>query len=106
MNRHTPGPWHVEPKQADHGGTLVIVNEDSSLIIAEIPPLNIEDEPDMDDAERSPEDEANARLIAAVPELLDALRDLVRRADTSELADGSSLDTAWATGLLIRIEGA
>ena len=46
----------------------------------------------------------NVRVIEAAPELLDALRDLVERADTTALADGSSLDTAWAHALLARFD--
>lgn len=38
-------------------------------------------------------------------ELLQALKDLVHRVDTTELADGSSLDTAWAHAVLRKFEG-
>jgi len=72
---HTPGPWHVEPKVSDHGASLVICSEALEAdILAVIPPLNDADEPDFETAERGPHDEANARLMAAAPEMEEALR--------------------------------
>ena len=56
---HTPGPWHVD----DEHGSLVIRN---GGLVADIGPAN---------------KEANAKLIAASPRLLDALRDLIQWAD-------------------------
>lgn len=59
--KHTPGPWHVGRKQ-NHGGTTSaerIVSEDGEAICAE---LSWHDD-----------GEANARLIAAAPELLEML---------------------------------
>jgi hypothetical protein len=56
-------------------------------------------------AEVPDDDLTHAQLIAAAPDLLAALTDLVARADTTELADGSSLDTAHASAILARIRG-
>jgi hypothetical protein len=61
---HSPEPWHVEPLQADHGGSIAICNRQQG-ILAVIPPLNEDDEPDEAAAQRDPCDEANARLIVA-----------------------------------------
>lgn len=63
--KHTPGPWEVQPDQRSQGEALAIVGG-SSLIIARTPKATL-------DMHRRV-DEANARLIAAAPELLEALR--------------------------------
>lgn len=64
MAEHTPGPWTVE---RDGQGNIVIgapkPNDDARYLwIAEVTPSN------------NGEHEANARLIAAAPEMLEALR--------------------------------
>ena len=68
---HTPGPWHVEPLQWDHGASIAIVA--NGQIICTIAPENEEDDVTMETAIRGPRDEANACLIAVAPEMLDAL---------------------------------
>lgn len=60
--KHTPGPWHVEPLQADEGKSLAITSKESG-IIAII-------EPDDMGVFTKGTDKANASLIAAAPELL------------------------------------
>jgi hypothetical protein len=55
--------------------------------------------------ERAQEAVANARLIAAAPELLNALRRLADRVEQIELPDGSTPDTLEARALLARVEG-
>lgn len=66
--KHTPGPWHVDPKAPEesffedvnilrHDGLAVAVCVHNGDIVP-------------------PEPEANARLIAAAPDLLEALREL------------------------------
>ena len=58
MSQHTPGPWTSQGKQTKHGEGLTVTSQDGISIIAEIPgglPFN--------------EIEANARLIAAAPEM-------------------------------------
>jgi hypothetical protein len=89
---HSPEPWHIEPLQADNGGSVAICNKQQG-ILAVIPPLNEDDEPDAATAQRDPCDEANARRIVAavnacegigtqaleqgvVSELVEALEDL------------------------------
>jgi len=72
--KHTAGPWTLEPdykgylkgtidvSSKDHGGLATVVwvmSNDASI------------------GEKSPECEANARLIAAAPELLEALQQLL-----------------------------
>jgi hypothetical protein len=83
---HTPGPWKVQPLQYDQGGTIAICSTPGCGIIATIPPMNEDDEPTAETAQRDPCDEANARLIAAAPELLEALEaseDLLRDIGTA-----------------------
>ena len=68
MSKHTPGPWsldtenvgdylrgHVSVDAPDHGALALVVWK-------------------MEDDDQSPVCEANARLIAAAPDLLEALR--------------------------------
>ena len=62
---HTSGPWHIN-RDEEHLGVLRI--EDKSEILAYI---------DQGTADLDAEDEANARLIAASPMLLEALKVLL-----------------------------
>jgi hypothetical protein len=86
---HTPGPWHVEPLQWDHGASIAIVAK--GQIIATISPENEDDEPNMHTAKRGPHDEANARLIAAAPALLGAALIVVARWTHGDLAEAVRL---------------
>ena len=66
--KHTPGPWAVD--ENDHQW---ITADCDGLIVAEIP------YGEGEETDRHHEiNDANARLIAAAPELLEALRDMVR----------------------------
>lgn len=66
----TPGPWYIEP------GTLTILSEVAgNATICEV--MEADDFPCVEEgteADVQAECEANARLIAAAPEMLDALR--------------------------------
>ena len=62
--KHTPGPWSIDP---DDGGPWYCVREPGGGWIAQVP------EPDS----------ADARLVAAAPEMLEALRAIVYRPRTS-----------------------
>lgn len=59
-NKHTPGPWHVVPEN------LSVRDEGSQFVAA---CLSME-------PGQTEQDVANARLISAAPELLEALRKL------------------------------
>lgn len=61
--KHTPGPWIIR-----HGGSGFVGTEDRTVAIA------YGDDPDCHADERM---QANARLIAAAPELLEALEEAV-----------------------------
>lgn len=65
--KHTPGPWKAY-RFSDKGGVAriaIVGAQPSSLIVAKT-------------CAAEGEDEANARLIAAAPELLEALRGLLQ----------------------------
>ena len=62
--KHTPGPWYVE-----QDGDAWKINSDECGIALVHDPIAIE-------LDRADEIEANARLIAAAPELLEALDEL------------------------------
>lgn len=55
--KHTPGPWFVD-RLSEHG--YLLVKPVGGQVVAQIDPVE--------------EEEANARLIAAAPDLLDALK--------------------------------
>ncbi len=65
MSTHTPGPWKACERGAYRdfdGASRVINTADDSVRVAAV------------HHEGSPEDEANTRLIAAAPELLEVLK--------------------------------
>jgi hypothetical protein len=77
MSKHTPGPWEIEEHY--HFGYRWISGPEHSQL-AQVVWC-------MEDEDRSPECEANARLIAAAPELLDVLELALRAHGTMLLSD-------------------
>lgn len=67
MNKHTPGPWHVNSSGAE-------IVEDRGIVIAEV----------FDRGTETPRPQANARLIAAAPDMLRALQDFVGMSSSLE----------------------
>ena len=67
MSKHTPGPWGYA-----WAGGIALVFQKGEATIASIP---------YDDDNEIPQVEANARLIAAAPDLLEALQGVLRVAD-------------------------
>lgn len=86
MPQHTPGPWHIRNGELQS----VNLNGDGDYV------ANIE-----------VYTRADARLIAAAPELYAALQELVGRCDGDEgmRADGSNIQTIKAHAVLARIAG-
>lgn len=70
--KHTPGPWHIGPKP--HGHCRIYATGEGHAIArtydTEMNGIGV-------CALTGPMNEANARLIAAAPELLDALTQIV-----------------------------
>ena len=63
MNKHTSGPWLVGPQQSVTSRGWAITDKNGNRLAFVI-------------GEQSPELQANARLIAAAPELLSVLEDV------------------------------
>ena len=85
---HTPGPWEVFES---HAGTYVIDSAEQSAVCR---------------IEWCLEDEANARLIASAPEMLDALKRLCSKFGVDD--NGSPRDwTEWreARAVIAKAEG-
>lgn len=61
MSKHTPGPWEVGPQ---HHGQVAVWQSDFPAVVAT--------------CGRQDDAEANARLIAAAPDLLAALKETLR----------------------------
>lgn len=76
MNAHTPGPWRVNKYRSIGAG-----EHGTKPIVAHV-------EPFYGDDTRYGDDTANARLIAAAPELLAALNELLKF-DSTAYAKGS-----------------
>jgi len=79
---HTPGPWVIYDERAAHGSRLIYSS--SEYGVGEVWDIN-----------NNGENKANAHLIAAAPELLEAL-EYARRFLKSEDVDTVYIDTAIA----------
>lgn len=79
MNHHTPGPWKANtlPDGSHH---IVADHWGASVAVTMYPETGSEGR------------EANARLIAAAPNLLHALRLMLREHDALQMADGKTED--------------
>lgn len=86
--QHTPGPWKVDGEPHDGDGAVIkAIMDDEGLIVAHV----IGGDEEMEDW--LPEDEVNARLIAAAPQLLEALQALWLAVADARDANGH----AWVT---------
>jgi hypothetical protein len=70
MSKHTPGPWEVDTHDS-WGGAVYVMYADERTI-AEVRPFS-----DKEDREKGGNIDADARLIAAAPDLLDALQNIL-----------------------------
>ena len=81
--KHTPGPWHT-------GGDGKIIYSNDGWAVANATVFHGRADPHH-------EAESNARLIAATPELLAALHEVVAAFDSNSIGD---TDTVWvSTGM-------
>ena len=84
---HTPGPWKLEHDWREQPGAIIILSADNQIVADAWAPR----------IERV----ANARLIAAAPELLEALKSAVARLDWHEGPD----DNADLRAIIAKAEG-
>ena len=100
---HTPGPWFVE---ADGAGIYVVTE---TMMVASPSPMD-KHPTDSDEYIDGPETEANARLIAAAPELLEELRLMVQQFAQYVPPAPSGGNEAWrinkARAAIAKAEGA
>lgn len=84
-DRHTPGPWDVRQESVCPEWSIVVAT--GGRIVANV---NSETGPDIPPlvSTKMPR-EANARLIAAAPEMLEALREVVTEDGANCLAYGT-----------------
>ena len=75
--KYTPGPWEFDPTCFE--STIAVTPPESRLVIAEVWPMQSDEssEDETYDIKTDPISIANARLIAAAPELLELCRDLI-----------------------------
>lgn len=78
---HTEGPWHVAYFEDENAAVIVTAEGDGR--IAEI-------------RGNVPEEDANARLIAAAPDMLAALQDACKTLETVHLHGRADEGEAWA----------
>jgi len=71
MNKHTPGPWKVDTQERSDGDAIAVFPSIGGVCICEVVARSGEGRSNPIIQETA---EANARLIAAAPELLEALK--------------------------------
>lgn len=86
MSKHTPGPWNID-KDDSGNGVSANVNGSRYWITGVI------QEPGKEFS-----DEANARLIAAAPDLLEALQNIVESGLSTSRISAARAAIAKATG--------
>lgn len=87
---YSPAPWSHEPLQATQGADIAIVGNGQVIAVIQHDPdiqTTAEDEIDGDNVVWTAEDLANARLIAAAPELLAALEIWAQYAESNRWTD-------------------
>lgn len=82
-NKHTPGPWAYRPLEFDDWGIV----RAGDYVVAQARAGGGDVSLDEHRANKTDPYEANARLIAAAPDLLEALKEYVRDFGGNEDAD-------------------
>lgn len=93
MSKHTPGPWYWAPK-AD--GAVFIKSDDTRPLHKTVAQVASNELSAM---------EANARLIAAAPELLEALRDVTEYLENNRVTAREAALLRSATAAIDKAEG-
>jgi predicted HD phosphohydrolase len=93
--KHTPGPWSTWHFSAR---AIAVGPDAGGLAVAEIVTTNAHGIATAETEERGA---ANADLIAAAPDLLHALRLMLREHDALQMAEGST-DDRWRAATLAR----
>jgi hypothetical protein len=89
MTKHSKGPWTLEPGSVVKSGAYLKVLGSNGVTVARVPiPEKIY---------RQPEAKADARLIAAAPDLLECLQEIV---------ENKSVALDFLTGTLARAKAA
>lgn len=101
MKKHTPGPWRFRPWKVEEGHAVefVIDSEDWKQMAM----VWAQEEPGADRVLGS--GEANARLMAMAPELLQALERIVPCARRYGQRRYSTVDEAMALAVIARAKG-
>ena len=76
MTKHTYGPWKVQKSESKPAWNVVSTAPGSRYKVARCPYMQLDKSPEFNKLE-SEEAEANARLIACAPDLLDLLNKIV-----------------------------
>ena len=96
------GPWDLQATQADHGETSVVCDSEGNIVC--LIPARVWNE---QGCARNPRAAANARLIEAVPTMLNALRSAERALEV--MAEAHEQETrlyeagGWATEALLKV---
>ncbi|TLX12106.1 hypothetical protein [Rhizobium sp. MHM7A] len=98
-SKHTPGPWHVDPKSPEESffEDVNVLRHDGLAIAVCVHNGDI----------LPPEPEANARLIAAAPDLLEALKEFASmpcETDGAEDLEGGCCRTCRARAAIAKAE--
>lgn len=96
--QHTPGPWLVEAKNCHMGDIATVHNTDDEWVTIYAPRWM---ETGLDKHEQS----ANARLIAAAPDLLAALKSVLNWIDDNCETSGFDAIEAQADTAIAKAEG-
>ena len=100
MSKHTPGPW-IAAEWDGQGGRLIHQDGGDFMHVANVPAWK--------DHPRESMGSANARLIAAAPEMLDMLDEILNRGARMDPISGTITPIPEvmerARALLARIEG-
>lgn len=100
MSGHTPGPWEAKIDGTTEGELTIIANVDGEYFTESPSPrvtFDVIAVCEDEYGERLPNALANARLIAAAPDLLEALKQLHLKAVIGTDAERhDALNAAWA----------